>query len=320
MIQIYGAGVAGTFLYYILTKNGYRCSIFDFRKSPDCRCGWGIAYKEAKDLYSEIDLDLDEFILTVPEKVFVNGVEFKNRGIAIFDKIGLLSELWKGFVFREENAKIIVDATGSSRAFLPKIDGDRVVPTLQFKERQRIDENIYIYFERHGYAWAFPLGDEWHIGAGSVCEEKIPYLIKKLRQSYGLEEAESSCSCRAKIRMLPPSRCKPFVSNNIVGVGEAIGCVSGAGEGNVPALKSAKILFQCLENLEEYEKRILKELGWIEREQKFLDSVLRGFPAFHLLFRIIPHESKRLVRHSIFDFLRIFIAGKPRPRGWGWKA
>ncbi|MEM4503725.1 MAG: NAD(P)/FAD-dependent oxidoreductase, partial [Archaeoglobaceae archaeon] len=86
MIQIYGAGVAGTFLYYLLFKNGYRVSIFDVRKSPDCRCGWGIAYKEARELYSEIEVNLDDFILTRPEKVVVNGIELKNNGIAIFDK------------------------------------------------------------------------------------------------------------------------------------------------------------------------------------------------------------------------------------------
>lgn len=307
MIQIYGAGIAGTFLYNILIKNGYKCSIFDIRKSPDCRCGWGIAYKEAKELYSEIDLDLDEFILSIPEKVLVNGLELKNRGIAIFDKFGLLSELWKGIEFKKEDAEIIVDATGASRAILPKINEDRLLPTLQFKERHKNEENIYIYFERHGYAWAFPLGDEWHIGAGSIYEEKIPELIEKLRNRYGFEKAESDCSCRARIRMLPPSKCRPFVAQNVVGVGEAIGCVSGAGEGNAPALKSAKILFECLENLEEYEMRILNELKWIEREQKFLESVLRGFPAFHLLFKIIPHESERLVKHSMLDFIRIFI-------------
>ncbi|MEM1957124.1 MAG: NAD(P)/FAD-dependent oxidoreductase [Archaeoglobaceae archaeon] len=306
MIQIYGAGVAGTFLYYLLFKNGYRVSIFDVRKSPDCRCGWGIAYKEARELYSEIEVNLDDFILTRPEKVVVNGIELKNNGIAIFDKLKLLKELWEGIEFKKCEAKLIVDATGTKREFLPKIANDRLVPTLQFMERHENVENIYIHFERHGYAWAFPLGEYWHIGAGSIFENKIPELIEKLRLKFGFERKESVCSCKAKIRMLPPSKCRPFVHRNVVGVGEAIGCVSGAGEGNAPSLKCAKILYECIENLENYESRILTELKWVEREQRFFESVLRGLPAIHLLFRIIPHESKRLVKHSILDFFRVF--------------
>ncbi|MEM0350227.1 MAG: NAD(P)/FAD-dependent oxidoreductase [Archaeoglobaceae archaeon] len=307
MIQIYGAGMAGTFLYNILIKNGYKVSLFDIRKSPDCRCGWGIAYDEAKKLYLKIDLNFDEFVLVRPKKVIVNGFEFKNKGIVTFDKQNLLSELWKNLEFKESKSEMIVDATGVARAFLPKIMNDRLIPTVQFKEKHEKEENIYIYFEKHGYAWAFPLGDCWHIGAGSVDEDRIPELIRKLRSKFEFIEKDHECSCKAKIRMLPPSKCRPFIHNNVVGVGEAIGCVSGAGEGNVPALISARILFESLEDLSSYEKRVLKELKWIEREQKFLDSVLKGFPAFHLLFKIIPYESKRLVEHSIFDFLRIFL-------------
>lgn len=307
MIQIYGAGVAGTFLYYLLFKKGYDVSIFDVRTSPDCRCGWGIAYEEAKSLYSEIDVKIDEFILTKPEKVIVNGLELRNRGIAVFDKLRLLKELWRNLEFGENNAKLIVDATGAKRAYLPKIANDRLVPTLQFMEKQNSEENIYIYFEKHGYAWAFPLGDLWHIGAGSIFENRIPELIEKLRLRFGFERKKSTCNCGAKIRMLPPSKCRPFVHGNVVGVGEAIGCVSGAGEGNVPALRCAKILCDYIENLESYEKKVLKELYWIEREQRFLESVLRGLPAIHLLFKIISHERKRLVEHSLLDFLRIFL-------------
>lgn len=307
MIQIYGAGVAGTFLYNLLFKNGYKVSIFDVRKFPDCRCGWGIAYREAKELYSEIEVDIDEFILEKPKKIVVNGVELENIGIVTFDKLRLLEELWGNLEFKKCDAELIVDATGAKRAFLPKIANDRLVPTLQFMEKHKNEEDIYIYFERHGYAWAFPLGDHWHIGAGSVFESKIPELIDKLRLKFGFEKKDSICSCRARIRMLPPSKCKPFLHGNVVGVGEAIGCVSGAGEGNVPALKCAKILYDSIENLECYESRVLKELSWIEREQRFLESVLRGFPAIHLLFKIIPHESKRLVKHSILDFFRVFV-------------
>ncbi|MEM1578527.1 MAG: NAD(P)/FAD-dependent oxidoreductase [Archaeoglobaceae archaeon] len=307
MIQIYGAGVAGTFLYNLLIKNSFKTSIFDVRKTPDCTCGWGIAYREAKELYSEIDLNFEDYVLSKPDRVVVNGISFKNKGIATFDKLQLLSDLWEDIEFQKSKCDLTVDATGVKRAFLPKIERDRQVPSLQFLEKHEREEEILIHFERHGYAWAFPLGGEWHIGAGSILEKEIPGMINRLRKKYGIPEKEALCSCRGKIRMLPPSKCRPFICNGVVGVGEAIGCVSGSGEGNVPALKSAKILFECIENLEIYEERILKELEWIEREQKFLDSILKGFPAFHLLPKIVSFERKRLVEHSILDFLRVFI-------------
>ncbi|MCQ4153004.1 MAG: NAD(P)/FAD-dependent oxidoreductase [Archaeoglobi archaeon] len=307
MIQIYGAGVAGTYLYYLLAKKGIKANIFDTRKTPDCRCAWGFTYSEAKGLYSKIDLNLDDYILVKPKNLFVNDLVLKNKNVVIVDKLSLLSDLWSGLEFRESNSEIIVDATGAKRAFLPKIQNDRIMRTLQFLERHEKDENIFVYFERHGYAWAFPLGGEWHIGAGGAFENRLQEQIKKLREHFDFPEKESKCSCVGEVRMLPPSKCRPFVSGKVVGVGEAIGCVSGVGEGNVPALKSAEILSESLENLEIYEKKILSEFKWLEREQKFVDSALKGRPAYHLLPMIIAFESKRLFRHSIFDFLRVFI-------------
>lgn len=306
MIQIYGAGVAGTFLYYLLMKKDVKVSIFDIRNNPDCRCAWGFAYGEAKELYTKIDVNLDEYALVRPKNLFVNGLKLKNRDVVIVDKLSLLSDLWKGLEFRKSDSEIIIDATGARRALLPEIQNDRLMPTIQFIERHEKDEDIFAHFERHGYAWAFPLGGEWHIGAGGVFEEKLPELIKKLRDRFDFPEREARCSCKAKVRMLPPSKCRPFVHGKVVGVGEAIGCVSGVGEGNVPALKSAEILSDCINNLQIYEKRILKELHWIEREQRFVESVLKGKPAFHLLPRIIAFERKRLFKHSILDFLRVF--------------
>ncbi|MEM4508706.1 MAG: NAD(P)/FAD-dependent oxidoreductase [Archaeoglobaceae archaeon] len=299
--------MAGTYLYKLLTNNGIKANIFDVRKTPDCRCAWAFAYTEAKELYSKIGINFDNYVLVRPKKIVVNGLELRNRGVVTADKLALLSDLWKDVEFRESESELIVDATGSKRAFLPKIQQDRFVYTLQFIENHEKDENIFINFERHGYAWAFPLGDDWHIGAGSVYPEKVPYLIQKLRERFDFAEKGSKCSCKAELRMLPPSRCRPFVYGKVVGVGEAIGCVSGAGEGNVPALKSALILSECLKNLENYEKRILDEFSWIEREQKFVDSAIKGLPAFHLLPKIIALERKRLVEHSLIDFLRIFI-------------
>ncbi|WP_290595966.1 MULTISPECIES: NAD(P)/FAD-dependent oxidoreductase [unclassified Archaeoglobus] len=308
-IQIYGAGIAGTYLFHLLSENGYKVSIWDKRKEPDCRCAWGIVYKEAKRFYSEIGLNFDDYVLLKPRYVVANGLWLKNRDIVIFDKKRLLSDLWVDLSV-SDNPELIIDATGVSRAFLPPIHEDRVLPTSQCIEKHDVEENIYIQMEKTGYAWAFPLGErKWHVGAGNVEREKIPVFINKLREKYGFEESERACQCSAKVRLLQPSKCLPFVSGNIVGVGEAIGCVSGAGEGNAPSLASAMILFDCINrgNLSEYEGRILKELEWVEVEQRFVDAMLNNkyLSAIRLLPKIIAIENGRTVQHSVKDIRKL---------------
>ncbi|MDI3497877.1 NAD(P)/FAD-dependent oxidoreductase [Archaeoglobus sp.] len=309
MIQIYGAGIAGTYLYHLLSSKGFEVAIYDKRSEPDCRCAWGIVYSEAKSFYSDIGINFDDYVILKPEYVVANGIWLKNRDIVMFDKKALLADLWVEMK-KAENPEIIVDATGYSRAFLPKIENDRVLPTVQTTEKHDVEPNLYIQMERTGYAWAFPLGNGWwHIGAGNVEKGEIERLLNELRAKYGFNPTDSTCRCTGKVRMLPPSRCRPFISGNVVGVGEAIGCVSGAGEGNAPALASAKILAECMINseLEKYEERILKELEWIENEQRFVDAMLNNnrLTALKLLPKIIAVESRRTVKHSLSEIRKL---------------
>ena len=309
MIQIYGAGIAGTFLYHLLSSEGLDVAIYDRRKEPDCRCAWGIVYSEAKSFYSKIGINFDEYVILKPEYVVANGIWLKNRDIVMFDKKKLLSDLWVE-MSKAENPEVVIDATGASRAILPRIENDRVLPTVQTTEKHDIEPNLYIQMERTGYAWAFPLGDGWwHIGAGNIEKGEIGRLLNELRDRYGFNSTNAACNCVGKVRMLPPSRCRPFISGNVVGVGEAIGCVSGAGEGNAPALASAKILADCLLNsgLERYEEMILKELEWIENEQRFVDAMLSSnhLTALRLLPKIIAVESKRTVQHSLGEIRKL---------------
>ena len=313
-VQIFGAGMAGSYLYMLLSRD-FDVSIKDVRVRPDCRCAWGITYKQAKKLYREIGIDLDEYVLLKPKYAVANGIKIKNRNIVIFDKKRLLEDLWEQIEFKEVKANLYVDATGYKRVLLPKLD-DRLYPTIQMIEEHDAEENIYAYARRTGYAWAFPLGNNrWHIGAGDLNETRALELIERLRQEYGFNEGDKICSCKSKIRILPPSKCRPFVSGNVVGVGEAIGCVSGFGEGNAPALESAKILYECLINdeLREYEKRILKEFKWIEEEHKFVEAVqnCKKFATLLQLPRVITIEKRRSAEYSIKDLVYLIKTLKP---------
>ena len=308
-IQIHGAGMAGSYLYFLL-QDEFEVGIDDVRKTPDCRCAWGIAYEEAKELYKEIGVSLDDYVLSKPKYGVINGVEIRNKNIVIFDRAKLLSDLWSEMEFKKVDADLEIDATGFRRAFLPKIENDRVYPTIQSVEVHEADENIYTYSSKTGYAWAFPLGNNrWHIGAGDLSVERARELVKKLRSAYGFDEKEEVCSCSSGVRLLPPSKCLPFIRCRYIGVGEAIGCVSGFGEGNAPALKSAKILKECLveKRFDEYEKRILEEFKWIEVEHKFVEAVQknRKIRTLYYLFKVVGIERKRSLSYSLRDILSI---------------
>ena len=302
-VQVYGAGTSGSFLYRLLDGK-FEVGIKDVRSSPDCECAWGTVYSEAKSLYRMVGINFDEYVLVKPEDIIINGLRFRNLGIVTFDRKRLLEDIWREIDFTEVKADLVIDATGCERALLPKIENDRLYSTIQFLEKHKSEENLLIYARRTGYAWAFPLGDHlWHVGAGEKSPTRASELLQIFRNKYGFKGNNQVCSCRGKIRLLPPSRCKPFLYRNVLGVGEAIGCVSGFGEGNVPALKSAWILYECLrENrLRKYEERIIREFKWIENEHRFVEQLQAGrkLTALHLLLKVVSTEAKRTIKPSL---------------------
>ncbi|OYT65949.1 dehydrogenase [Candidatus Bathyarchaeota archaeon ex4484_205] len=313
-IQIYGAGIAGSFLHILLSRD-FKTYVKDVRKEPDCICAWGTIYQEARELYREIGVNFDEYILARPRHIIINNIMLRNVGFVTFDRRRLLHDLWSQLRFGEKEADIVIDATGYERALLPKVAEDNLYPTIQFLEKHNIEEDVFIYIRRVGYAWAFPLGNHiWHVGAGGKNISITKRLLKDLRRKYEFDNGTGSvCSCRGWVRLLPPSRCKPFIYENIVGVGEAIGCVSSFGEGNIPALRSAQILYESLreDRLEKYEERILREFKWIEMEHKFVNRIQRGrkMAVLHLLPIVLYIESRRIAKppRDLFRHLMSYL-------------
>ena len=262
-----------------------------------------------------VGIGIDEYLLVRPRSIVVNGVHMKNRNVAIIDKKNLLLDMWKQIEFEEKDRPdLVVDATGFKRSFLPKIKVDNLFETIQRTEKHEREECIFIYLTGFGYSWAFPLGNNtWHIGAGAKNREIAKWLIRNLRKCYGFDEIDSSCSCASKIRVLPPSKCRPFSISNVVGIGEAIGCVTWLGEGNVPSLISARVLWECIKygNLDNFEDSILKELRWLEVGHRFVESVkLKNYTVSAItLPKVLAIESERIASPiSIFlNLPRLFI-------------
>ena len=76
-IQIYGGGISGSFLYFLLGRD-FEVGIKDVRSSPDCGCAWGTVYREARTLYQMIGINFDEYGLVKPGAVIINGVRLRN--------------------------------------------------------------------------------------------------------------------------------------------------------------------------------------------------------------------------------------------------
>ena len=91
-VQVYGAGISGSFLY-ILLDGEFEVGIRDVKSDPDCGCAWGTVYSEAKSLYRMVGINFDDYVLVKPVDVLINGLRFRNLGSVTFDRKGLLNHL-----------------------------------------------------------------------------------------------------------------------------------------------------------------------------------------------------------------------------------
>ena len=269
-ICIVGAGMAGAYLAGLLNKSGYDYVIFDGRSEPSCHCAWGISsYRLFQFLAKKVDLKARDYVLSRIETIVTPVGEFDAKDVVTIDKPAWLKALWDmvgvntGVIYpRDEidmDADIYVDATGTRRSLMGLLDGDRKISTHQMCARVTFGKlsssSIYVYFDDiGGYAWAFPIFPHWHIGAGHVKPERIPELIGKLMEMLDLSKSdvEVNCRCINSIRWnVDICRfCQPVVNNGkvFVPIGEAAGLVSVIGEGNIPAMESARILMDCIKS------------------------------------------------------------------------
>jgi flavin-dependent dehydrogenase len=244
--------------------------------------------------YSDLDYRLkkeptgeDRDRLQHPESLLMDEVRLHGY-IKTFDKPRLIRDLLRGADVKYTPIDVsvydrVIDATGASRALLPSIDNDMVLPTQQYRVKITEVQENRVKLGGIGYAWCFPIArDEYHIGCGSLLSnpqeilDRLGWVKAALSQGHGTVV----CKCTGRVRLTGTHGSVPFVetgASEVWGVGEAIGCVAPlAGDGVIPGLRSVQILLECWDAPDRYTERILREFRWMKREKRVFEKLRRG--------------------------------------------
>lgn len=285
MIQIYGLGVAGSYLFRRLKNEGIEVDAYDPKRSSYyLPCGYATNENLLTEYLSRVGLDASDYILSRARSVSFAGnnfseIKFNSRGMCTIDKKRLEEDLTGGYPagrpFNLENAFIRVDATGISRALLGKHSNDYTMYAKEYLTPSATHDDFYFYFFKrgHGYFWEFPLGDKFHVGAGS---DSIDMIDERL-SSY-----EKEIQTGRRIRLTP--LFDSVGNGNIIGIGEAVGTVSPiSGEGIIPSIKSAEMLFQSIKNnsdveniRDEYRSSLVKQFGYYRKLRSIVGKIQAG--------------------------------------------
>ena len=284
-VAIAGAGVSGSYLACLLAGEG---QVFDLYESPQTRhtrcgispCAWMVPIRGFSSLVEDAGLEPEKYVLSkIPEMGFNHQIFATD--LYTIDKPSLLRDL-RGqgrevmhSVLDPTSYDRVIDATGETRAYLPPIENDTVIPTVQYLTECAGEPNTAeILLVALGYAWRFPMGKGiWHVGCGSISNSPEKELAKT-----GLLDSRNIITCKcpqASVRLTGPEHSKPYVDGKVWGVGESIGCVSPViGEGIVPAMECSKILIENWNDPERYTSTINLRFDWVNREARLLQKII----------------------------------------------
>ncbi len=282
MWEIHGAGVAGSYLYNRLDSEGFEVRIKDPKvENYYIPCGFASNSSRLKPYLSKAGIDFESIVLDQGRGVTIEGHKFPpfkvdESDICTIDKMGMENQFLK-WKLPERNGRMDasgyhIDATGITRAFLPKPMNDTRMFAIEKICKTSEHDDFYFYFfpRGTGYFWSFPIKDGFHIGAGGINLGEV----KRYLEPHAAEKTVSR-----NIRMSPI--LENIVSGNVIGVGESIGYISPVlGEGIVPALESAEILFQIIRRESDfkeislsYEREVTKKLQTYRRISELVKNV-----------------------------------------------
>ncbi len=286
-VAIVGAGMTGAYLRRLLRDREHEVDIYD--RGPGTRCGispcaWGTS-KGFSELLKHAGLDLGKYLLRRFEYLMMDEIRVKGE-FETFDKPGVIKDLLQGVEVKRGKINPaeydrVLDSTGVSRAFLPPLQNDLILPCVQWRIRSDAGRENRIKLGKIGYAWCFPLSEnEYHVGCGSLLSDprKITKELGWIETMTASSRGKILCACSGKIRITSPLFSQPFVMNHgpvqIWGVGEAIGCVAPlAGDGIVPGMRSAQLLLENWDDPEAYRTAILQEFKWMESERRVIGKL-----------------------------------------------
>ncbi|GAJ07213.1 unnamed protein product, partial [marine sediment metagenome] len=230
-VTICGAGLAGATLAHLLKHKGIDFEIYDQIKPWKCGvepCGFGINYRSFLQICELLKLNPFKYVIRRDHFGFIDGIKVR-ADLATIDKPKLIFDLLEGTERKYDKPKLsdrlIIDATGSARAYSPAPESDFKVQTIQSRVKLSTAVSPWAHFSSSvGYAWLIPLspsGLEVHLGAGAIkdgnLQETRGHLIERAR----IDIKEVICSCGAWIRATGP--ILPMVNRNTIAIGEAAG-------------------------------------------------------------------------------------------------
>jgi flavin-dependent dehydrogenase len=337
-IAIAGAGVAGSYLGHLLQKHGHNVEIFESsnRENHWPVCAWG-ASRNILAMFSEhAGLNFDDYIFHVGKILRMELPNDKKeyldlKGLVTYNKQKWEQDLLEGIkitygfkcsreTFPFHHYDYVLDCTGLHRTLLPKSKEDFLIPAYEYlveniQDQEEDDFYVIGYKGARGYFWYFPLDHKkGYIGAGDI-DRKYYGIAEFFRQQ---PKAKIVKKIGRPIRLAPPKRMEPFYQDNVIGVGESIGCVFPMlGEGIIPSLLCCDIFLEVFDksddnnnkfDFKQYRKKVLHRFEYYDNVYRIvrlkMDGKLSTIKHVNLLmsmYRNMKKEEQRFGFEISFD-------------------
>jgi flavin-dependent dehydrogenase len=305
-IGVAGLGSSGSYLLHLLTKSGFDAVGFDPKRDGYyIPCGYAANRHRMSELLSPAGLNFSHYIESEAGSIIFSGssmreIAFNSLGLVTFDKNRLERDLIENCTWKRESLNgtfdLLIDATGVSRSYLPGVKDYRMHTVEYLVSVEEKKEFQFRYFANgSGYFWIFPKGKRYHVGAGSDS-------IDKIRSSLSGYTPEKVVSRDIRLKPLFHS----LSHGNVIGMGEAIGTVSPiTGEGIVPSMTSARLLFDAIKRSDDIET--VKE--------NYAASIRKEFHRYYTLYELLrDFQAARVKKKSAISYLR---AARKDLRGFG---
>jgi flavin-dependent dehydrogenase len=292
-VAVVGCGWSGSLLAYWIPKLGHEVDVYELRSHPRVVCGCGVPTDLFKEVAEACDLDPESYILWRGRHIimkFISAkIKQKIRNLCTFKKQKFIQD-----VVNKSNAHfyfgtkllpqhfseydLVIDASGV-RAVLGALPTDNF--NICYQVRASFSPSLpYPDFlmdfsgQTEHYLWMFPLSqNEAYVGCGSQKGRNSRSRVLEFVDRFHGAILEEQCK---RIRLKPPQESLPFIHGNIVGVGNSIGAITSLAEGIAPSMMTAKMLLDNLTDLQQYEKEVLKEIGWLEHDYAAYNAWVRN--------------------------------------------